>query len=278
MQLTYFRSSKTNIRKSALQISGKSFLPFVYKGFIALFLGMFALLYSLSASANNLPGEAKVKADTIKAVTNGKVIKVDLDGGWKLEREAGYNFSNVAKQAVIAVKRNNDGSEQSFNAFVIYKRGAPNDAWQFDRLFSFGFKTVGGGASKSVDEAKAFEMTLNDMRQEPGKWMPVSAMYVYRIDNLEIVSGSIKVSGDNELEWSIDLDVVIEDSSQTGLAKVRNRSKVEAIKNPQTGAWIITHGTYYETKKESKPLTRAQLKNLPNLSTTSFDELYFGKK
>lgn len=278
MQLSNFYSLKTSGRKSALQLRGKSFSLFAYKGLFALFLGVFALFYSLSASADNLPGEAKVKADTIKAVTNGKVIKVDLDGGWKLEREAGYRFSNVAKQAVIAVKRNNDGSEQSFNAFVIYKRGAPNDAWQFDRLFSFGWKTVGGGASKSVDEAKAFEMTLKDVRRQPVAWMPVSPNFVYRIDKLEIVPGSIKVTGDDELEWNIEIDVVSKDFSQTGLSKVRYQSKVKAYRNPQTGAWHITHGGYFETKKENKPLTQAQLNNLPTLSTASFEELYFGKK
>ncbi len=242
-----------------------------------------ALALSIAAHAATLPANAQVEADARAAVKNGSVTRVEIDGGWKQEREAGYTFANVAKQAIIADKQNPDGSRQQFNALVIYKRGAPNDAWQFDRLFSYGFKSLDGDApSGTIDAARAHALTLAAMRERPSGWMPVDLRLVFRVDAFQIVPGSIKAQDDTTLYWEIDAHFVVDDSGtgQTpGVKKLKQRLKVEAIQQTMTKQWILSkHAELSSETLNRQALTRPQLDSLPTLATAPFDQLYFGNR
>lgn len=238
---------------------------------------------SIAAHAATLPSATQVEADARAAVKNGTVTRVEIDGGWKQEREAGYTFANVAKQAIIADKQNPDGSRQQFNALVIYNRGAPNDAWQFDRLFSYGFKSLDGDApSGTIDATQAHALTLAAMRERPGGWMPVDLRLVFRVDAFQIVPGSIQARDDTTLYWEIDANFVVDDSGtgqNPGVKKLKQRLKVEAIQQTMTKQWILTKEAELSSETLNRQaLTRAQIDSLPTLATAPFDQLYFGNR
>lgn len=244
---------------------------------------LLAGLYAASAVSSNMPSAAQVESDARAAVKNGTLTRIEIDGGWKLERESGYDYANLAKQAIIADKRNADGSEQQFNALVIYQRGAPNDPWIFDRLFAYGWKSLGGNsASARLDAAALHALTLKAMRNSPGGWMPVDPRNVYRVDAFTVVPDSIKTIDDTQLTWEIDGQFIINDTHQSadpGVKKIRQRIKVEGIQHLQTREWILSKaGEGTQTDLGRQALTRAQIDSLPTLADAPFDQLYFGDK
>ena len=250
---------------------------------IALFFFLLLGIWTVPAHADNLPSAAQVERDSRAAVKNGNVIRFEIDGSWKLERESGFDFANLAKQAIIADKQNPDGSKQQFNALAIYQRGAPNDPWRFDRLFSYGFKSLDGDAASGTLDAKALHaLTLTAMRASPGSWTPVDPRNVYRIDAFEVVSGSIKQINDTELSWEIEGQYVINDTQQysdPGVKKIRYRIEVEGIQHLQSKEWILSKAAEIKsTDLGRQSLTRAQFDSLPNLADAPFDQLYFGDK
>lgn len=232
-----------------------------------------------SAFADDLPSPAQVQADVRRAVDRGQVTQVEIDGSWKLEREAGYAFANVAKQAVIADKVNPDRSRAQFNALVIYQRGAPGDAWRFDRLFSYGFKPLDAAPSTLPDTAFLHELTLKAMRDNPAGWMPVDPRFVFRVDGFRVLPDSIARVSDNEVNWQIEGGFVIDDTqqhSQPAVKKVRVRIKVEGISHRETGEWILSKvAELSRTDLNRQNLTREQIDSLPTLASAPFDQLYF---
>lgn len=245
------------------------------------FVLMFASLacaYAASTRAVDLPSPAQVQADVRQSVDRGKVTRVEIDGNWKLEREPGYEFANLAKQAVIADKVNPDGSKAQFNALAIYQRGAPSDAWQFDRLFSYGFKQL-DAPGQLPDAMRLHELTLKAMRENPGGWMPVDPRFVYRVDGFRVLPDSITRISDSELSWQIEGGFVIDDTqqhSQPAVKKVQVRIKVEGIAHGQTGEWILSKvAELSRTDLNRQTLTRAQIDSLPTLASAPFEQLYF---
>lgn len=244
---------------------------------------LFSALCGAGAWSNDLPSAARVQSDARAAVKNGTLTRIEIDGGWRLERESGFDHANLAKQAIIADKRNPDGTEQQFNALVIYQRGAPNDPWMFDRLFSYGWKAIGGTtASAALDAGALHALTLKAMRSQPGGFMPVDPRNVYRVDAFTVVADSIRTVDDNQLTWEIEGQFIINDthqSSDPGVKKIRQRIKIEGIQHLQTREWILSkasEGSATDLGRQS--LTRAQFDSLPNLADAPFDQLYFGDK
>lgn len=249
----------------------------------SVFFSLWALLFATVAGADGLPGVAQVEADARAAVTNGRITRIEIDGGWKMEREAGYTFANLAKQAIIADKQNADGSRQQFNALAIYQRGAASDPWVFDRLFSYGWKSLdGNSASATVDSVRLHALTLKAMRDNPGGWMPVDPRNVYRVDAFEVVPGSVRTVSDNELVWEIEGQFIVDDTSQSsdpGVKKLRQRIKVEGIQHAQTREWILSKAAEVSSVNLGRQaLTRQQKDALPTLADAPFDQLYFGDK
>ncbi|GMU43672.1 MAG: hypothetical protein IT479_13645 [Xanthomonadales bacterium] len=244
---------------------------------------LMCLLQAGSATANNFPTAAQVEADARAAVTNGRVTRVEIDGGWKLERESGYTFANLAKQAIVAEKQNTDGTRQQFNALAIYQRGAAGDPWVFDRLFSYGWKSLdGASASAAMDAATLHALTLKAMRENPGGWMPVDPRNVYRVDAFAVVPGSIREVSDSELVWEIEGEFIVDDTTQStdpGVKKLRQRIKVEGVQHAQTREWILSKAAEVSsTNLGRQALTREQKASLPTLADAPFDQLYFGDK
>lgn len=235
------------------------------------------------ARASELPAVDQVEADARKAVKNGQLTRIEIDGPWKLERESGYDFSNLAKRAIIADKTGDDGARQQFNALVIYQRGATGNPWRFDRLFSYGFRSLDGDApSAGLDETTVQKLLMATMRTEPARFTPVDPRRVFRIDGLRVVPGSLAVVNDHELRFEVDSLFIVDDTTQStdpGVRKLRFQFGVEALQQRHTGEWILSKtGEIGSTPLERQALTRAQLESLPTLADAPFDQLYFGPK
>jgi hypothetical protein len=59
-----------------------------------------SLLFTQILSAQNFPTDAKVLQDVKNY--HGKIATAKVQNEWKLEKEAGYTFSNMAKRVVAA--------------------------------------------------------------------------------------------------------------------------------------------------------------------------------
>ncbi|MBK6374664.1 MAG: hypothetical protein IPF67_16390 [Saprospiraceae bacterium] len=67
------------------------------------------------------PSDAKVISDVKKY--HGKVATAAVKNDWKLEKEAGYQFSNMAKRVVSATTIKENGVSKKIIGLAIYTRG-----------------------------------------------------------------------------------------------------------------------------------------------------------
>ncbi|MBP6396883.1 MAG: hypothetical protein KBF57_03230 [Saprospiraceae bacterium] len=131
---------------------------------LILFLASF-ILFNLSAQ--QFPNDAKVIQDVKKY--HGKIATAEVQNDWKLEREAGYNFSNMAKRVVAATTQKENGISKKIIGLAIYTRGGSGESWHFSRYFVTGSEVTG---AKSLTEEDLVSQTLDLLRTEPIKVFP----------------------------------------------------------------------------------------------------------
>lgn len=93
---------------------------------------MFSLI-SAAAYGQGYPANAQVIRD-VKGY-NESLETAQVDGAWRLEKEAGYTFSNMAKIVVRGLTRPVNGVSKKLVGLAIYVRGAATDPWAFSRYF-----------------------------------------------------------------------------------------------------------------------------------------------
>ncbi|MBK8111241.1 MAG: hypothetical protein IPK46_13325 [Saprospiraceae bacterium] len=86
-----------------------------------------------------------------------------------MEREAGYNFSNIAKRVVGATTQKENGISKKIIGLAIYTRSSSVDSWHFSRYFVTGSEVTG---AKSLTADDLVSQTLELLRNEPIKVFP----------------------------------------------------------------------------------------------------------
>ena len=87
------------------------------------------------------PSDSKVLSDVKKY--HGKIATAAVKNDWKLEKEAGYQFSNMAKRVVSATTVKENGVSKKIIGLAIYTRGGSGESWNFSRFFVNGSEAVG---------------------------------------------------------------------------------------------------------------------------------------
>ena len=118
-------------------------------------------------SAQQFPNDAKVLEDVKKY--HGKIATAEVQNEWKLEREAGYNFSNIDKRVVGATTQKENGISKKIIGLAIYTRSSSVDSWHFSRYFVTGSEVTG---AKSLTADDLVSQTLELLRNEPIKVFP----------------------------------------------------------------------------------------------------------
>jgi hypothetical protein len=111
------------------------------------------ILLPFIVHAQSLPSDTKVLEDVKKY--HGKIATAIVQNDWKLEKEAGYTFSNMAKRVVAATTVKEKGVSKNIIGLAIYVRGGAGEKWNFSRYFV---------TSSEVEGAK--KLTVNDLKQQ----------------------------------------------------------------------------------------------------------------
>lgn len=152
-----------------------------------------ALLLPLAGWSQNYPTNAQV----VKAVTsyNETIATAQVEGTWRLEREEGYNFSNMAKIVVGATTHKQDGISKKFTGLAIYVRGGSQEGWTFSRYFVTNTEFVG---LASLTNQQLVTQTYEELAANPIHILPHmnDIAWIYEVSVPEGVQATQDRTGD----------------------------------------------------------------------------------
>jgi len=128
------------------------------------FKTIIVLILPFLAFGQSFPTDAKVLEDVKKY--HGKIATAKVQNDWKLEKEAGYTFSNMAKRVVAATTVKENGVNKNIIGLAIYVRGGAGEKWNFSRYFVTSSETLGLAA---LTEQQIKDQTLELLRTNPGR-------------------------------------------------------------------------------------------------------------
>jgi len=221
--------------------------------------------------SQNLPTDNQTLADAKKAIKTATVVKAEFTGDWKMEKESGYTFANLAKRPVkMQVKDNTTGKERRFEGLAIYERGAPSDKWMFSRYFTFtnSIEIIG----QQADTGLLKSLTLEAMRNNPAEWLgDISGIYwVYPIT---LVPGSFRQSSEKEMSWQVTVQM---DRRWDNIYLVHREKTigVTAYLKMDGKTWTLDPGNDGEREISRKEMKTSQLDKMPTIGSKGFDKLY----
>lgn len=235
------------------------------------------LLFSLLcmpflAAAQNLPSDATVLADVKKY--HGKIATANVQNEWKLEREAGYTFSNMAKRVVAATTVKEGNAAKNIIGLAIYTRGSAADKWMFSRYFVTSSETTG---LSMLTEDKIKNQLLELLRRDPMKVLVSfnEVAWVYDISFPEGLKHEVDRTGDLIYKARIDYEFKFIDSYpfEGGLRRFEN--PMEVYVRVKDGAYQVATAVVVNRDPVKQTLmSEKQYNALPVLGQKPFDELY----
>jgi len=232
----------------------------------------FFLLLPFIAISQDFPSDAKVLEDVKKYHT--KIATAKVQNEWKLEREAGYNFSNMAKRVVAATTIKENGASKNIIGLAIYVRGGAGEKWNFSRYFVTSSETVGLGP---LTEGQIREQTLDLLRTNPGQVMVnySDIAWVYDITLPEGLKSETDRTGDLIYKASIEYEQKFISSYPFEGGLRRFKTPLEIYVRQKDGALKVAVAVlgYSEPIKETL-MTEKQYNAIPVLGTKTFDALF----
>jgi hypothetical protein len=234
--------------------------------------GVFMVFIGLHATAQKLPTDAVVMQDTKKAIKTAAVQKAEFTSDWKMERESGYTFANLAKRAVqVEVKEHATGKMKRYEGLAIYSRGSSTDAWLFSRFFTYTntIEEIGAG----VKTETLLQYTLKGMGGErPFDWFgEISG--VYGVYNVVVIPGSYKKRTDRNQYWEVEFEVE-QRWDYKFLVKRKYKKSVDLYEIQDTNEWHFVVGNLGEKQLERKEMQPEQLDKIPSLQKVGFTKIY----
>lgn len=236
--------------------------------------GLFLILFAMPVMAQQLPADAVVLQDTKKAIKTATVLKMQFTSDWKLERESGYLFANLAKKAIQAeVKEMATGKVKRFEGLAIYSRGSSSEAWSFSRFFTYtnSIEEVG----TAPDEQGLLQLTLANMAGDrPFDWFgDVTGVFV--VHPIKIVPNSYKKRSEKNQYWEIEFQLE-QRWDYKYLVKRTYRKSVDIYQNDESDRWHFVIGSLGEKQLERKEMNPEQLDKMPSLQKAGFAKVYKG--
>ncbi|NUO01962.1 MAG: hypothetical protein HUU01_15265 [Saprospiraceae bacterium] len=237
----------------------------------ALSLMCFALL-PLLAMSQEFPSDAKVLEDVKNY--HKKIATAKVQNEWKLEKEAGYNFSNMAKRVVAATTVKENGVFKNIIGLAIYVRGGAGEKWNFSRYFVTSSETAG---LAPLSETQIREQTLELLRSNPGQVLVTYSdiAWVYDIVLPEGLKSETDRTGDLIYKATIEYEKKFISSYPFEGGLRRFKSPLEIYVRPKDGALKVAVAVlgYSEPIKETL-MTEKQYNAIPVLGTKPFDAFW----
>ena len=236
-----------------------------------LFWGILFLLPT-GLFAQNYPTDAKVLEDVKKY--HGKIATAKVQNEWKLEKEAGYTFSNMAKRVVAATTVKENGVSKNLIGLAIYTRGSASDKWTFSRYFVTSSETTG---LTMLTEAQIREQTLELLRTNPGQVLVTfsEVAWVYDITFPEGLTYETDRTGDLIYKGSIGYEYKFISSYPFEGGIRRYQNPLEIYVRVKDGAYRVAVASVLNRDPIKETLmTEKQYNALPTLSQKPFDELF----
>ncbi|MBL8182084.1 MAG: hypothetical protein JNL64_10815 [Blastocatellia bacterium] len=240
----------------------------------AISFSLLVVLAAIGADAQSLPSDAKTMADTKAAMPSSTVETAEFTSGWKLERESGYTFSNLAKRAIkMQVRDKKSGQQKSFEGLAIYQRGSASDAWQWSRFFAYDNSIKMIGAVENTAEIE--RMTLEGMTIRPSDFFG-DLTGVFWVHPIKIVPGSFQKRSDKQMSWQVEFKITRRWDHK--FLVERNQIKaVDAYLGMDGKTWTYSVGSAGEKELSRQEKSPAELDAMPNMQSKGFKPLYGSK-
>lgn len=233
------------------------------------------LLLSLPilAIAQSFPTDAKVIEDVKKY--HGKIATANVQNEWKLEREAGYTFSNMAKRVVAATTIKEAGVSKNIIGLAIYVRGGAGENWNFSRYFVTSSETTG---LKLLTEEEILAQTMEYLHATPSRIFVTldDIAWVYSVSFPDGLKYEVsKRDGDHIYKAQIEYELRKIDYIPFEGGLYRFKAPLE-IYVRQVGSEYKAQNfsVGYSESVQKTPLTEKQYNALPTLKQKPFAELY----
>jgi len=237
----------------------------LFKTIIVLVLPFFGL-------AQSFPTDAKVLEDVKKY--HGKIATAKVQNEWKLEKETGYTFSNMAKRVVAATTMKENGVNKNIIGLAIYVRGGAGEKWNFSRYFVTSSETLGLAA---LTEQQIKDQTLELLRTNPGRVFVnfKDIAWVYDITFPEGLKSETDRTGDIIYKALVEYEQKFISSYPFEGGLRRFKAPLEIYVRPVDGILKVAVASvgYSESSKETL-MTEKQHDALIVLGQKPFDELY----
>lgn len=232
------------------------------------------LALPLLAIAQSFPTDAKVIEDVKKY--HGKIATANVQNEWKLEREAGYTFSNMAKRVVAATTIKEAGVSKNIIGLAIYVRGGAGESWNFSRYFVTSSETTG---LKLLTEEEILSQTMEYLHADPARIFVTldDIAWVYSVSFPEGLQYEVsKRDGDHIYKAQVEYELRQIDFIPFEGGLYRFKAPLE-IYVRQVGSEYKAQNFSVGYRGESiqrTPLTEKQYNAMPTLKTKPFAELY----
>lgn len=233
------------------------------------------LFLPLFAHAQSFPSDTQVLEDVKNY--HGKIAIATVQNDWKLEKEAGYTFSNMAKRVVAATTVKEKGVSKKIIGLAIYVRGGAGEKWNFSRYFVTGSEIVG---SKNLTEEDLKNQIIDLIKKDITKvfWEHKSISWVYDI-SFNLTDAHTDRTGDVIYNGFLEYDYIYDDTpspkSEFEGGIIRYRTKAEAyvrMVDGQMKVAIVSSSRYGEVKRTR--LNKKQYESLTTLTSENFEQLY----
>lgn len=222
--------------------------------------------------AQSFPTDAKVLEDVKKY--HGKIATAKVQNEWKLEKETGYTFSNMAKRVVAATTVKENGVNKNIIGLAIYVRGGAGEKWNFSRYFVTSSETLGLAA---LTEQQIKDQTLDLLRTNPGRVFVnfKDIAWVYDITFPEGLKSETDRTGDIIYKALVEYEQKFISSYPFEGGLRRFKAPLEIYVRPADGILKVAVASvgYSESSQETL-MTEKQHDALIVLGQKPFDELY----
>ncbi len=226
----------------------------------------------------SFPTDSKVLQDVKKY--HGKIANAEVQNDWKLERESGYNFSNMAKRVVSASTIKENGISKKIIGLAIYTRGGTGESWNFSRYFVTGSEVIGTPAlTADVLRNQAIELLRQDKIKVFVDFQNIA--WVYDITFIDVDDHRTDRTGDVIYKCFVEYERIFNDSEGITLPNYPFEAGLRRFKSPseayvrlvdgQMKVAVITIG--FADALDKKMMSRKEFEKIRTLKDTPLDEL-----
>jgi hypothetical protein len=234
--------------------------------------------FHLVIFGQSFPTDSKVLQDIKKY--HGKISTAEVQNDWKLERESGYNFSNMAKRVVSASTIKENGISKKIIGLAIYTRGGTGESWNFSRFFVTGSEVIGTPAlSADILRKQAIELLRNDKIKVFVDYQNIAWVYDITFPNVD--DHRTDRTGDVIYKCFVEYERIFNDAEGITLPNYPFEAGLRRCKSPSEAYVRLVDGEMrvavisigFSDALDKKMMSRKDFEKIRTLNDTPLDDL-----